>query len=303
MPHVLPHPHLPMRLLALDLDGTLLRTDKNITQHTARALHAAQHAGVCIVLATARPPRSVAAIAQALHINSWQINYNGALIHDPVRHRNIMHLPLPLDLAQHIIQVARRADPQVVVSIEILDKWYTDHFDPTLPTETSKNFMPDCVGPLNAILRTPVTKLMFLAPPDRLDILHQTISQKFSQQVALAVSDRHLLQVLHPQADKAHALERIATHYKIPRAQVMAIGDAPNDLGMLRWAGLGIAMANAWTSVHAAIKNVVPSNDDDGVAHAIHHYILHDTSASAPDTPLPGDRYGFPQPPITKPTK
>ncbi len=273
-PSKIANPKSKIRLVAIDIDGTLLRSDKGISHHTARTLAAALAAGVRLILATARPPRSVRPIAQALKIDSWQINYNGALIHDPTRRRHIYHQPLALPTARQIIALARNLDPKVVVSIEILDKWYTDHLDDTLPTQTSLAFMPDYIGPLGAILRTPVTKLMLLAPPQRLTPIHHAVQRKFGHAVALAVSDQHLLQILNPQVNKARALQRIAHHYQLQPQEVMAIGDAPNDLGMLRWAGLGVAVANAWPEVRRHIKTVVASNDQDGVAEALQRFVL-----------------------------
>ncbi len=263
-----------IRLVAMDLDGTLLRSDKNISKRCGAVIREVQAQGVKVVLATARPPRSVRSFAAVLGLDTLQIHYNGALIHDPHRSRHVFHQPMDLHLTREIIRQARRLDPQVVVSVEILDRWYTDHIDPTLPTETSVSFMPDCVGPLDAILQTPVTKLMLLAPPARLKPILDLVKQRFAGRVALAVSDQHLLQIMHPQVDKARALQWIATHYGVTREQTMAIGDAPNDLSMLTWAGLGVAVENAWPSVREKVREVVPSNDADGVAVALERYVL-----------------------------
>lgn len=264
----------PIRLVAIDVDGTLLRSDKQLTRRNGQVIRKARDRGVKVVLASARPPRSLRSIYQALELDTLTINYNGALIYDPQRARQVRHQPLPLETAQKVIAQARKLDPKVVVSLEVLDKWYTDFVDQSLPTETSLHFMPDYVGPLEAILRTPVTKLMLLAPPERLAGITQRIREQFAGQVMLAISDAHLLQVNHPEVDKGRSLEYIAGHYGVSRAQVMAIGDAPNDLGMLRWAGMGVAMGNAWDSVRHIARVVVASNDQDGVAEAIERYVL-----------------------------
>jgi hydroxymethylpyrimidine pyrophosphatase-like HAD family hydrolase len=90
----------------------------------------------------------------------------------------------------------------------------------------------------------------------------------------MAISDAHLLQFIHREADKSVALAQIAASYDIPAERVMAIGDAPNDVRMLHWAGLGVAMSNAWEQTRRVANAVVPSNDDDGVAYAINKYVL-----------------------------
>lgn len=240
----------------------------------AHAIEKVTAKGVKVVLASARPPRSVNEVHSKLKLDTYQINYNGALIYDNVRGRNIYHQPLSPAMAQKIIKAARKVDPKVVVSMEILDKWYTDHVDETLPTETSRHFAPDFVGPLEAFWHVPMTKLMLLAPPERMAKVSKLIATKFKGQVSLAISDKHLLQVIDLGVDKSTALAKVAAHYNIPASRVMAIGDAPNDVGMIKWAGMGVAMGNAWDVTRAAADFVIPTNDEDGVAFALKKYVL-----------------------------
>ena len=269
----------PIRLVAIDLDGTLLRTDKRLSKRAVRTVAEVTQQGVHVVLASARPPRTVREVYEYLGLETVQVNYNGALIHDLPRQRHLFHQPLTPRLAERIVKLARRVDPEVVISAEILDQWYTDYQDPTLQTETSKQQAPDYLGPVQSFLNVPVTKLMLLAPPPRLEKVKQAVQRKFGRKVGLLVSDNHLLQIVHNEVDKAAALARVAEQYRIPRAQVMAIGDAPNDVGMLRWAGLGVAVHNAWEPARAAADCIVPSNDEDGVVYALRHFILDRASA------------------------
>ncbi len=267
-------PRRAVDLVAIDIDGTLLRTDKRLSRKVVDSVRAATKRGVRVVLATARPPRTVREIHKHLGLDTFCINYNGALIHDPVRRLNLHHQPLAGTLARKIIAAARKVDPHVLVSIEILDKWYTDNFDDAFPTETSRAFSPDFVGELDAFLHVPVTKLMLLAPPERLAKIRVMVERKFAGHVALAVSDDYLLQIVKPGVDKGIALARIAHDYGVPAERVAAIGDAPNDVGMLRWAGLGIAVENAWPQARDAADVIVPGNDADGVAVAMEQYVL-----------------------------
>ena len=264
----------PIKLIAIDLDGTLLRSDKVLSRANARAIAEATNRGVHVVLASARPPRSVRDIYHRLALDTLQVNYNGALIHDVPRGRHVFHQPLSVELAKKVVKLARKLDPAVVVSVEVLDKWYTDHVDETLPTETSKRFEPDFVGPLSAFLTVPVTKLMLLAPPEKLRPIHQMVRDKFADDIAILISDDYLIQLVHKQVDKASALKLVAERYGVAREQVMAIGDAPNDLGMVRWAGLGVAMANGWDNLKREANLIAPGNDEDGVAHVIREYVL-----------------------------
>lgn len=266
-----------IRLVALDIDGTLLRSDKRLTQMTADTVLEVVRRGVHVVLASARPPRSVRPFYDCMGLKTPQINYNGALIYDPVTGKNLHHQPLDPGLVKRVVRFARRRDPAVLVSVEILDRWYTDRPVPVngkLQTETSRAFKPDFIGPLKAFLHVPATKLMFLGPPRQSRELHEQLAVKFQGQVNIVVSDKHLLQVLHPGVDKAGALGQIAGGFGIDRSAVMAIGDAPNDLEMIRWAGVGVAVGNAWREVLDVADHVVPSNDDYGVVHALRRFVL-----------------------------
>jgi len=264
------------KLIALDLDGTLLSSRKSITPRTHTALRQAIAAGVKIVLATARPPRSVKSYYDALKLDTLQINYNGALVwHEPSR-KVFSHTPLDAKLTKRVIEFARREYPEVIVSVEILDKWYTDHFaeSPEYQTETAKHFTPDFIGPIDAFLRVPVTKLMFLGPQVMMDDLWTSTPRKFGNDIAITRSDAHLLQIMHPATSKALALASIAAEYNIPREATLAIGDAPNDIAMMQWAAMALCPDNAWAEVKAIAKEVLPHHDEDPVAAAIERYVL-----------------------------
>ncbi|MEX2672018.1 MAG: Cof-type HAD-IIB family hydrolase [Phycisphaeraceae bacterium] len=264
----------PYRLVAIDLDGTLLRSDKRLTATAGRAVQQCLERGIHVVLATARPPRAVKPIWEILGLQAVSIHYNGALIHDFGKSRHVFHRPLAVPLVRKLVRVARRADPDCVVSLEILDRWYTDYYDPKLPTETSLKFNPDVIGPLQAFMTVPVTKMMLHAPRERLLKLRTVVEKRFAGKVGMALSDHHLMQLMHVACDKAVALEQVATELNIPRHEVLAIGDAPNDIRMLRWAGLGVAVRNAWPTVKQVADVHAPSNDEDGVAHTLHKYVL-----------------------------
>ena len=265
-------------LVAVDLDGTLLRSDKGLTRNTVNTVRLVSQLGVKVVIATARPPRSAKKVYDLLGLDTLQINYNGAMIYDPVRGKTIYHMPIPGALAKRIIAVARKIDHKCVVSIEILDKWYTDQFDPNDDTvntaESGRTFAPDFVGPVDAFLQAPVTKLMLISPPFQINKVKREIEEKFANEIALPASDPHLIQIVHAKVDKQFALKSVCDSYGITADKVMAIGDAPNDVGMLKWSGLGVAVGNAFDEARRAADVIVPANDEDGVAHALKRYVL-----------------------------
>jgi Cof subfamily protein (haloacid dehalogenase superfamily) len=265
----------PIRLVAVDLDGTLLNDSKEVSDQTVRAFAGLPERGVKVVIASARPPRSVRAIYQRLNLATWQINYNGALVWDEGARRVVHHQPMAGELVREIVDTARDYYDELLVSCEILDRWYTDRSDNSYTTETGKLFPPDVVCDLSTMCAQPVTKLMLLGDPAAIAKTEVLLAEQFAERVQIVSSnDAHLIQIMDKDAGKAAALARVAGHYGIPIEQVMAIGDALNDVGMLGLAGVAVAMDNAHPLVKDCADWVAPSNNDHGVHAALVRYGL-----------------------------
>ncbi|MFB3892246.1 MAG: Cof-type HAD-IIB family hydrolase [Phycisphaerae bacterium] len=265
---------MKIHLLAIDLDGTLLNTAKRITQPTAAAIAAARKAGVRVVLASARPPRTVLPYYAQLELDAPMINYNGALVFDPPSSRVLMHRPVPAKVARGIAVLAREQYADVLVSAEILDRWYTDRVDSAYLTETARLYKPDLIAPMDRWLSEAVTKLLLLGEPARLAELIGPIHKHFTHQVSVVQTEEFLLQIMHATVSKLQALRVVAAELGVTREQVMAIGDNANDVGMLSWAGTSAAMANATREALAAADFITDHNDADGVAEAIQKAIF-----------------------------
>jgi len=265
---------MSIRLLAIDLDGTLLTDAKQIAPPTAAALRSLAHNGLKIVFASARPPRSIRPFYEELALDTLQINYNGALIwHEPAR-RPFFHQPMPGQLVLNVIYHARTLYPGLLASLEVLDHWYTDRIDPAFLTETARAFHPDSIAPIHTFCNQPITKLMFLGHLSVIIGLEQTLRFAYPDDIVTTRCDDHLLQIMHHRASKAAALKMIAHHYAIPMSDTLAIGDAPNDIDMLQSAGLSVAVANAHPSVKEIAQWISPAPNSDGVLAALQHYQL-----------------------------
>jgi len=274
---------MKIHLVAIDLDGTLLNSAKEITDTTAAILRAArEEAGVQVVLASARAPRSVLPFYRLLGLNSPMINYNGALVFDPGAQRVIMHRPIPAKVARGIVALARGMHGEVLVSGEVMDRWYTDRFDPAYSSEMGRISPPDVVEPVEKWADQSMTKLLLLGEAKWLQDISAAIRRDFAQQVALVQTEDYMLQIMHATVSKARALRVVASEMHIQREQVMAIGDNANDVGMLQWAGIAVAMANAAPEALAAADYVTDHHDADGAAHAIRRIIL---QGLTPETP------------------
>src|SRR5207244_3165865 len=156
---------------------------------TAAALRGLPARGVKVVIASARPPRSVRHIYRLLGLDTWQVNYNGALIWDEPGQAAIFHRPLAAGIARSIIDDARLLHEDVQVTCEILDKWYTDRFDPSHTTETGRLFKPDVIAPLETFCGGQVTKLLLLGDPWMMTALESAIAQAHQDHVSVVRTD------------------------------------------------------------------------------------------------------------------
>lgn len=269
-------PAAPIKLLAIDVDGTLLNTDGSLAHGVIQACRAAERAGCLVVLATARAPRGLRAILQTLDITAPTINYNGALIWNHVEDRHVYHEPLPVELACRIVADVQSLQPEVLIGLDVLDAWVVNRIDPLFDATIDPEHTPNFVGPLDEYLKAPVTKINLMGAPEKLQPVREMIRQQFWQhrKVAVFLSDPRLIQITHPLVDKGIALQRIARKMGLKREEVMAIGDASNDMGMIEWAGFSAAVDNAYPAVRQLADVIVPSNDELGVARAIQRYVL-----------------------------
>jgi uncharacterized protein (TIGR01777 family) len=270
-----PMPPERPRLLAVGVDGTLLRSDGRLSKGVAHSCRAAQRAGCVVVPATARPPRSMRFLIDALGIVGPVINYNGAVIWNPLDDRPQFHESLDGALALEVIVAARQVAPNMLVTADVLDCWFTDRLDPTRLGPTAVPIEPDGVGPFEEFLTGPVTQVTLFPPPEESAAVRAVLEERFWRRGRIAIfQEAGLIRVAHQMVDKSIALQRIAARMGVPRTAVMAIGDGANDQGMVEWAGFGVAVANASSALTELADAVVADNDDQGVARAIHRYVL-----------------------------
>src|SRR5438132_1924505 len=235
-----PQPQLGIKLVAIDLDGTLLDDSKQVSEQTAEALRCLPQRGVKMVIASARPPRSVRQFHSMLGLDTLSIHYNGALIWDEPNKQVIDHTPMDGALVLEIINGARTIYPELLVSCEVLDRWYTDRFEQSYTTETGRLFRPDVIAPLETFCNQPITKLMLLGHPEIIADLADALPPLLSEATCVRC-DPELLQIMDRRANTATAPKKVAAYYSVPLDPIMAIGDAANDVGGLQAAGVAVA--------------------------------------------------------------
>ena len=275
----LPRPAAPIRLIALDLDGTLLKSDKTIGRRTIDALHAAHRKGIEIVLASGRMTPAMESTADLLGLDVFIVSYNGAVISGPRsdRRKRLFHGPLPADVARDLYTFARAHKYQVNFYHE--DVILTEdgpHLRPWVELYRSRNGSPfRFVDSLEDFMHHTPTKLLLVTEPETRNRLLKEMAPAFGARSSMVCSDPEYLEFLSPDVCKGRGVARLAELRGIPLESVMGVGDGDNDLTMIGMAGWGVAVANASPQCRAAAQvSTTCDNDNDAVAEAVERWAL-----------------------------
>ena len=268
----------PIRLIAADIDGTLLNSEFRISDLDLGALRRAHDAGIEVVLVTGRRHTFALPIAQMLGFDIWVISSNGAITRSlagETFHRDM----LPLDTCRKLVLGMREFRGNTVLTFDTEAKGAIviermDELSASIQRWLEKNLnFIDFVIPIEGALVTDPVQAMFCGTIPR---MHKVLSEidGLSLDVTVLrteypVRDLSIVDVLNGGCSKGHALERWATHRGIPREEVMAIGDNYNDIEMLAFAGYPFIMGNASEELRGRGWNITLANDQNGVAAAI----------------------------------
>jgi len=258
---------MTVRALALDLDGTLLRSDGTLDARTTRALAAARAAGMRPIVCTARPPRWLAGLRGALGHGGVAICSNGAIELDLSDWRALQTRTLAATQARAVVAAVRRTLAGATWAVERLSGYARE------PTYRSRWPAPPNtpVAPIETLLAEPVLKLLVRFEGRSADQLLAPVRAAVGTRAHVTHSNSAdcLLEISAPGVDKAGALADLCARLGIDAAEVIAFGDMPNDLPMLAWAGRAVAVANAHPAVLAAADEITASNDQAGVAQVL----------------------------------
>ncbi len=264
------------KLLALDLDGTLIRDDLIITDEAKAAIWAAEQRGVVVTLATGRMFRSAVQFARELNLSVPLICYQGAMVRHSTTGETIYHLPIPYELARQFIALCHQKGYHVQAYVD--DNIYV----PVMNDEAryycelarvQAEEVGDLLGFIDRPERSP-TKLVVITDEQRNPTVLAEMQAAFEGPLYVTRSHPRFTEAVNPQCSKGVALAALAASLDIPREQVMAIGDNLNDLPMLEYAGLSVAVANAGSTVKAKVGYVTTGEVAQGVVEAINRFIL-----------------------------
>ena len=268
-----PSQHLSIALVALDLDGTLMGGDLQISPRVCEVVQAVQRLGIITTLATGRMYTAALPFAHRLGITAPLICYQGGWIQasgGDVLHRQT----LPKMLAKSAIALGTDHNWHTVL--------YADGVITVEEMLYPATFYERLLGPdilvnsdLNTVLEVQTAdKVLFVAEPEDIPAVAEILTSHFDGKAEVVQSHRMLIEIVPKYVNKGRALAWLASHFSIPQNAVLAIGDQENDVPMLSWAGLGIAMGNAVPAARHVADWIAPTLEDDGVAVALECFVL-----------------------------
>lgn len=254
------------RLVVSDLDGTLLGADERVSARTAAALRLAHDAGATVAAATGRSHRSAAPVLADLGVMRWAICSNGAVTYDLHEDRIATLRPIPRAELSELFAAVAAGVPGAAFRWELAEgaghdagfaAIYADRLGPSRTQRDLADRLPD---------RDDVAKVMIVHSGLLDDDLHEVLRLHLPPTLVASSAGARFVEVTAPGVDKATAVAELCVDLGVAQHEVVAFGDQPNDLPLLRWAGRGVAMANAHSDVRAVADDHANHHAADGVA-------------------------------------
>lgn len=264
---------LPYRLVYLDVDGTLLTPEREISPATAGVLRRVRDAGVLLGVATGRKYDSALPYARAAGARAPMILYNGGRVETPLERSVLYRKDLPVRHARRALALLPAYDIQCNLYID--DDLYVEEMTPRLRESMEKDGVrAEVAGDLERLLNRDPAKLLLIGRPGELEAFRAAYLRGLTDPPHLVRSEPTYLEILPRGVSKGAALRRVCRHLGIPLRATLAVGDSFNDVEMIEAAGLGVAMGNSPAEVRRKADFVTATNRRDGVAEAMERFVL-----------------------------
>ncbi len=275
---------MDIKLIAIDLDGTLLRSDRSLSEENRLAIHKAKSAGVQVVLCTGRPLRAMDYLLDEIGLRDKEdlaITYNGGLIQKTQTGEIVKQMTFNREECLDVFELGQ----QLGLPVNFIDLDYV--YEPPYPVGAESIYMADTrKKPKKGGLQfrevvldeipdsIAINKIVMSRPGEELDAVIPHIPDHYHERYNIYKSQDFILEVLPQNVDKGNAMRLIGEMLELEKEEIMGIGDQENDLSLVTHAGLGIAMGNAIPRVKEAADYITKTNDENGVAHAIQKFVL-----------------------------
>ena len=257
-----------IRCIAMDLDDTLLDDKLDISKENRTALRKAMKKGIKILLASGRMVQSMKIYSAMLELDIPLIAYNGAVIQESVSGKILYSNPVPLDDAFKVIDEFKTRG--IHINIYLKDELYMNEL-----TVWGDRYARDVrvkahvVNDIKKIMDIEPYKMLGIGEVPVIEMMQEYLLGRDDINLDFIRSKPHYLEILASGVSKGSALKKVTESWDFDRSEVMAIGDAPNDISMIEWAGTGVAVGNASEPVKKSADMIVATNNNNGVAEAI----------------------------------
>lgn len=265
-----------MKLIGLDVDGTLINSRKEISERTKKVLIRAMKEGHKVVIVTGRPTPGARSLANILDFEKYGgllSTYNGGAITDCKENKTLTSHPMDMKLAREIVAFSKDLDLEIILPYE--ETIYSRAKGKYAVSEAKNvNMDLEIVENLEDIVNFCPNKILFAQDPDRIDAPIKNLKEKFGEETEQMKSARYFYEVMPKGPSKGKSLLEIAELFDIDRKDIIAFGDEMNDKSMIEMAGVGVAMGNAVEKIKEIADYITLSNDEDGIAYYLEEFVL-----------------------------
>lgn len=261
------------KLVAMDMDGTLLNSKLAITVETLFAIKKAESEGVRFTISTGRPLLGIKQYIEILGFDTPVITYNGACVVDPKSEEILFKKDLLAQDAKKIYELGLSYD--VLMCVWSNGTLYANRLDSNLENYRKlSGAIPVLIDDFDEIVNQGISKILWAAIPEKIQMCKKEINPNDFTNVTYVTSQPIFLEFFNKDVSKGIALDFIAKSLGIKQEEVVAFGDGLNDYEMIEYAGLGVAMGNAHEEIKKIADFVTSTNDEDGIADAIYEKVL-----------------------------
>lgn len=255
---------MKIEAVAIDLDGTLLNSNHEISDFTKKTLFKVREKGIRVYIATGRLYKSLYKYKEELEIDTPVICYNGAMAVDGKTDEKIFEIPLKNTVIYRLIEISR--EKRVHLNLFSDEKWYAECIGKELEEYEKSSGLKSHLVNFDKIKDLKITKGMYVGENEKLLEINSILEKEFDNKIYRAFSKPYFLEILNENVSKGDTLIKILRKEEIDPKKTVAFGDGFNDLEMLKLVGVGVAMENAPEELKSKVKNITVSNDEDGVA-------------------------------------